>query len=458
MTVNFAKNLRRSFEKESVQIEETCIYDEWLLSKQERYILMEGLLEWIRGNLSTNGRLWSSLLPAIVLVSYFVIGMIVYAIRTKFRGQLQDHDMESKASSVLLGKWIHLYFIWVTKPLWFLLLRCKIPAAAVTTLSLLVAIGSGISIAAGHFALGGWLYLFSGMLDIFDGRLARAQGTPTPGGAALDSVLDRYSDGAVLIGFAWFYRDSWVLLAVLTAMLGSMMVSYVRARGEGLGVDVKVGLMQRAERIVYLGVATTFSPILEAVLAPNDPQPIHRLAVAGIVLLAVSTQLTALRRFMYLLTALGNNPLGGMLQTGHGSFFRNQVAALVATAADFLLVLALVANAGVFPWFATIVGCGLGAVVNFSINRIWAFKSAGSLLPQISRYSFVSLTSALLNGGGVAIILLLPSLDYRLAWIVVRVMVALVWNYPLQRDYVFSTIHSSSADRGLHGAHSAKRA
>ncbi|MBW1810118.1 MAG: GtrA family protein, partial [Deltaproteobacteria bacterium] len=351
---------------------------------------MSGLIDWIMGDLSTSGRIWSSLSPAIFLASYFIFGLAVYSIRSAFRGQHRDQDVESRSSSFLMGIWIRLYFIWVTKPLWFVLRKSKIPASSVTTLSLLVAIGAGVSIAAGRFALGGWLYLFSGMLDIFDGRLARAQGTQNPSGAALDSVMDRYSDGVVLIGFAWFYRTSWVLLAVLVAMLGTMLVSYVRARGEGLGVEMKVGIMQRAERILYLGAAAAFSPILEAILVPNDPYPIHRLAVIGLVLLAVSTQLTALRRFMYLLTALGHNPLGGWLNTGRGSLLRNQVAAGVATLADFLLVIALVTGAGVYPWFATIVGCGLGAVVNFSVNRVWAFKNVDPLLPQVSRYTFVS--------------------------------------------------------------------
>ena len=417
---------------------------------------MEGLIDWIKGDLTTSGRIWSSLFPAIVLASYFIVGLVVYSIQSAFRGQHRDKDMESRGSSVLVGIWIRLYFIWVTRPLWFILHRSKIPAASVTTLSLLMAIGAGVSIAAGRFALGGWLYLFSGMLDIFDGRLARAQGTSSSSGAALDSVLDRYSDGVVLIGFAWFYRNSWVLLAVLMALLGTMLVSYVRARGEGLGVDVKVGVMQRAERILYLGAAAAFSPILEAILVPGDPHPIHRLAVVGIILLAVSTQLTALRRFMFLLNALGNNPLEGLFHTGRGSLFRNQVAAFVATAADFLLVITLVTGTGVYPWFATMVGCALGAVVNFSVNRVWAFKNGDPLLPQASRYTFVSFTSALLNGGGVAVLLLLPALDYRIAWVLVRAVVALAWNYPLQRDYVFSKSNSSSVERGVHGGRPVK--
>ena len=74
-----------------------------------------------------------------------------------------------------------------------------------------------VALAAGRFALGGWLYLFAGILDVLDGRIARARGLASKKGAALDSVLDRYSDSAVLVGLSWYYRDSWVLLAAQLA-------------------------------------------------------------------------------------------------------------------------------------------------------------------------------------------------------------------------------------------------
>lgn len=409
---------------------------------------MNGLVDWLRGDLSTAGRIWSALAPALILVAYFVVGLLIYGVRCALRGPYRDQEMEARGSSVLVGMWIRLYFAWVSRPLWIALCRSGIPASSVTTLSFLLAVASGVSLGAGRFALGGWLYIFSGILDHMDGRLARATGTQSSGGAALDSVLDRCSDGVVLIGFAWFYRNSWVLLAVLTAMLGTFLVPYIRARGEGLGVKMTVGLMQRPERILYMGFAAAMSPILEAILVPGEPHPIHHLAVVGLVLLAASTHLTALRRFLHLLTALGRNPLGGWFHAGQGSLLRSQVAAGVATAADFLLVVALVTGAGIFPWFSTMIGCVLGAAVNFSVSRVWAFKNVDPLVPQASRYVFVSLTSALLNGGGVGVLLLLPALDYRIAWVLVRAVVALAWNYPLHRDYVFSAKPSSLNDRG----------
>ena len=409
---------------------------------------MSSLTDLITGDLSASGRIWSSLAPALIVTAYFIVGLLIYIFKCVFRGPYRDEEMEARGSSALIGMWIRLYFSWVSRPIWILLRRSAIPASAVTILSFLLAIASGVSLGAGRFALGGWLYIFSGIFDYMDGKLARATGTQSSGGAALDSVLDRCSDGVVLMGFAWFYRDCWVLLAVLTATLGTYLVSYIRARGEGLGVVMKVGTMQRPERILYMGVAAAFSPVIEAILVPGNPHPIHRLAVIGLVMLSVSTVLTACRRIVHLLTALGRNPLGGFFHAGRGSLLRSQVSAGVATAADFLLVVALVAYANVFPWFSTMIGCVLGAVVNFSVSGIWAFKNIDPLVPQASRYIFVSLTSALLNGGGVGVLLLLPSMDYRIAWVLVRVVVALAWNYPLHRDYVFSPKPTDLHERG----------
>ena len=395
---------------------------------------MESLFLWLAGQLSDEARIWTALAPAVAMSAYFIMGLGVYAARVWLRGHRRDGEIEARHTPVLTGLWIRLYFAWLMQPLWRLVLRTGVPPAALTTLSLLLAAGSGVALAAGRFALGGWLYIFAGIFDFLDGRLARAQGSSTTQGAALDSILDRYSDAAVLVGLAWFYRNDWVLLPVLMAMMGSSLIPYIRAKGEALGLEVTVGIMQRAERIVYLGVAVALSPILEVLLNPLDPRPIHRLAVVGIVLLAVSTQLTAAQRLVFLLRALAvrKAPRRGRV------FSKNLVAAAVATGADFVVV-ALCSELGWFtPPAATAVGCGLGAMVNFGLNRVWTFGSRDARLPQMSRYVFVSSISAMLNAGGVAVLLLLPGFDFRIGWWLVRGAVFLAWNFPLHRDYVFA--------------------
>ena len=108
--------------------------------------------------------------------------------------------------------------------------------------------------------------------------------------------------------------------------------------------------------------------------------------------------------------------------------YRNTVAALVATAVDFLAYSALVATGHVSPPAATGLGCVLGAIVNFTINRVWTFESRDDTGPQLVRYALVSGSGAGLNAGGVALLLWLTPWDYRVIWWVIRLAVSWGWN------------------------------
>jgi phosphatidylglycerophosphate synthase/putative flippase GtrA len=400
---------------------------------------MERLYDLVTGNLSTQERIWSALAPGMMLTAYFLLALVAYAIRCGVRGPYADPELAARETTVITGRWVRFFFAWAMRPLWAVVRRSGIPASAVTTLSLLLSFAAGVSIAVGRFGLGGWLFLFAGICDFLDGRLARARSEASARGGLLDSVLDRYSEAAVFIGLAWFYRGSWVLLAVLAALAGSQLTSYVRAKGESLGIKITVGFVQRAERILLLGTAVALSPVVEAFLAPRDPRPSHRLAIFAIVVLAIATQVTAMRRLVYGLGALGAKPLRGWFSASRGSLVRNVAAAILATAADFAVFTALVALSGLAPWSATACGCAVGAVVNFNVNRFWVFRSKTPPLQQSLRYAFVSVTSAFLNSGGVAILMLVPSARSWIAWSLARVAVFLAWNFPLHRDYVFKS-------------------
>lgn len=120
-------------------------------------------------------------------------------------------------------------------------------------------VGAGISawlISVGMLWIGGVVMLFAGVLDLFDGALARSTGQDSPFGALLDSVVDRVSEIVVLLGLLLHYAKGDSLegtALVYLAMGGSVMVSYLRARSEGLGIDCKVGIMTRPERVAALG-------------------------------------------------------------------------------------------------------------------------------------------------------------------------------------------------------------
>jgi putative flippase GtrA len=223
----------------------------------------------------------------------------------------------------------------------------------------------------------------------------------------------------------------------------------VRAKGESLGVPIKMGVMQRAERIMYLGVGCAISPILEAVLVPDDRRPIHRIAVAGIILLAVATQLTALQRIIALLGALGDSPLFLRRKPRKADTRRKVLASTLAALVDFAVLIGLVSAVRLGAPTATAIGGVVGGVVHWFIVRLYAYDGSQAKLPQAGRYAFVNLTSAALCAGGVGLLLLLPTMDYRLAWVLVRIAVFIAWNFPLQRDYVFARRdETAAADEG----------
>lgn len=410
---------------------------------------MDTLLSLVTGHdLSPELRVWSALMPALVFVAYFVIGMVVWSIKCALFGIEKDEETLRRGSTKIMGFYVRHYYFWLTKPIWGLFYRARIPPTAVTTFSALIGVASGVAAAAGRFALAGWLFIFSGMLDTFDGRLARSRGLSTPWGAAIDSTLDRYADFAVLMGMAWYYRTTWVLIPALFMMMGVALVPYIRARGEALGVKVTGGLMQRAERTMYLGGALALSPVLEAIFWPTEAQPMHWLAAVVLVICAAITNWTALTRLYTLVDALKRGKAATTEAEAEAKgertflqkFSLNILAAIAATIADFLVVLALMETVQVVrfsPGLATALGCLVGGILNFALNRIVTFRSRSAIAPQIGRYFGVSLCSLLLNAGGVALMVSLPDLDYRLSWWIVRGLVFLLWNYPLHSTYVF---------------------
>ena len=244
------------------------------------------------------------LAPALAVSIYFVVMLGLFELKSRISGRPVDADVERRSASRLLGRYLRHYLMWVLRPYERALIKLGVSPNQITFASLITAVASGWAVATGHFALGGWLYLFTGILDIFDGRVARATNKVSPGGAFFDSVMDRYAELMVFFGFAYFYRASWVMFLVFAAALGSVMVSYTRARAESVGVpDANIGTMQRPERLFYMGVVTCLSPIPEALLG-HGSWPAFPPVIIALGLLALSANVTAVRRILHTLTSL----------------------------------------------------------------------------------------------------------------------------------------------------------
>jgi CDP-diacylglycerol--glycerol-3-phosphate 3-phosphatidyltransferase len=141
-------------------------------------------------------------------------------------------------------------------------LRWGIGPNAITTTGLVVVLGAAVAFGGGAVRVGGALLLFSGLFDILDGQVARLGQRPTAFGAFYDSTLDRVGESAVFGGLALYFMRGGVppaqatiaVMVAIAALVTSLLVSYTRARAEGLGLECKVGIAARAERLLLLGV------------------------------------------------------------------------------------------------------------------------------------------------------------------------------------------------------------
>lgn len=158
----------------------------------------------------------------------------------------------------------------LVNPILILMVKVKLTPNAVTILGFIICCISAYYISSGSFLVGGLLVLFSGFLDIFDGALARKINQITDKGAFLDSTFDRLSEAIVLIGLIYYFSNSnetnFVLLTSLSLVF-SLLISYLRARIEGLGYNSKSGFFTRPERVLVVSIGLIFfSPELTVTL------------------------------------------------------------------------------------------------------------------------------------------------------------------------------------------------
>ncbi len=165
------------------------------------------------------------------------------------------------------------------------LARARVHPNVVSVVGFLGLAAAGVAVAAGHQVLAGVLLAVFGPLDAVDGMLARKTNQTSSFGAFLDSTLDRYAEVVLFLGILWFFWKQGSFYGVVLSFVtltGSLMVSYTRARAEGLGIECKVGLFTRFERLLALTVGLVFHLLLPV-----------------LVLLAFLTHFTAFQRIVH---------------------------------------------------------------------------------------------------------------------------------------------------------------
>ncbi len=249
-----------------------------------------------------------AIVPLALFNFMFVISLFVYIILRR-RGRVKDdEELLKRGDSAFIGMWMRQWWLWVIRPITNFFIRNRINPDVITTASVILAVAAGVAYYYGEIALGGWITLIYGTLDLIDGRVARETGQATRSGAFLDSVLDRYSEFFTYTGILLHHREGIFFYVVLLMIIGSFMVSYTRARGEALGVSITHGIMQRPERIVYLGICSALSPLLTYALSFYMHNPPEYLYLFALLLIAVFANYTALQRLFYGYRVLKTTP------------------------------------------------------------------------------------------------------------------------------------------------------
>jgi len=246
-----------------------------------------------------------------VYFSYFMAALVgavllAYVTRALLRGRARHARTDADGGSVFLNKASMEFGYWVLEPLVDLLVALRITPNMITVWSIFPAFAAGVAVAKGWFGLASLLGTLAALGDILDGLVARRTAVASPAGEVVDAVVDRYGEFFLLGGLVIYYRTHWEMLTViLTAIIGSFMVSYATAKAEAMGVPPARGSMRRAERAVYLLVGAGFTPLAKTLFAGFPSHALRELPIImALTVVGVVSNVSALQRFAALAQAL----------------------------------------------------------------------------------------------------------------------------------------------------------
>ena len=213
------------------------------------------------------------------------------------RGQMQGSGEAKSGQTVTLTDLARKWTVGILEPVARLIGRMGISPNVVTLTGVVLNLGVAWILAQGYMRVGGLLVPLVALFDALDGALARLTAKRSRFGAFLDSTMDRFSEAILYLGLLFYYTRHGArqeILLIYATIVGSLMVSYARARAEGLGLDCKVGLLTRLERVVVLTIALVLDQVSIALWV-----------------LAILTNFTALQRMYHVWRATHDEDEGG---------------------------------------------------------------------------------------------------------------------------------------------------
>ena len=194
----------------------------------------------------------------LVLISILLFVLIHLGKATYDKHNRREH-------SFLFPYYVRQWGLAASRPVKRLIIRAGLKPDTLSIAGMVFLLLAGIAFGFRLFGAGAWGITFGGLMDVLDGMIARETSQATKRGAFLDSSIDRYGEGFVFLGL-FIGLWNWGLLtevAVLLGLMGSLLVSYTKARGEALGVSCTGGIMQRPERLLIMALGTGITPVLD---------------------------------------------------------------------------------------------------------------------------------------------------------------------------------------------------
>jgi CDP-diacylglycerol---glycerol-3-phosphate 3-phosphatidyltransferase len=246
---------------------------------------------------------------ALAFTAFFAVPLVTYLALLSLGRVKLPPAKDKGAGRRIFGPLFIGYYYWMMRPVFRAAELSGLTPNHITMLSLLGAAITSVAIATGHFALASALLIGFSSLDMVDGQLARVKKMESPGGAFLDSTVDRLSDGLIFGGCVAYYSGTPMMYVSLLVLVTGFVVSYTRARGESLGLHGAEGLAQRADRIVLLGISMAFSPLVAHRMEGFVARPYFWVTASTIGLLAVLNTATVVSRVRWTLEKLAPKPV-----------------------------------------------------------------------------------------------------------------------------------------------------
>lgn len=258
--------------------------------------------EWLGGDRTTpTAQVW--------LVGVVAVAFAAFALREMLSGRHLSARIQKQGSSPFLGHMPMEFGYWILKPIGRIATTLRLSPNLFSWACFFLGAASGIAAAFGSIGLAGGLSILSALSDSLDGMVARSRGIASDAGEVFDAAVDRYTEFFFLGGLCIYYRfDPAAMALVLTALLGSFLVSYSQAKGEAMKLDVPKGWMRRPERAAYLGGGAFLSPLVTKWLEHGSPIPYHYLMLFAVALVGVFANITAAVRFQSMYRTLKKKP------------------------------------------------------------------------------------------------------------------------------------------------------